>query len=306
MQVYSFFAINRIQSVAFGSMRRLDMPVSLIASYINQAMSNYGLTAATIDITQRPHISVVMGLLDKGIEHSIYLNKNESKLLKSLSTQDSMGDMGVSPKTQLNFEEGDEVATTIHPRCKHTTMGFSALLEVVFYLAALVDPASPMAKLLKKMKDERAAEQNALDKVTIAKYELKCVCGMPLNSWQPLGLFDKIAPVTNTASASREHMSNFLCELCFRQCVSSVGQMAAVVNGGVGKCVVPIVKGESAQSFLCIFYGNAAARNGFQKTSGQHVRLHALGNFSTINVKFKKRGKVKQVSKWGGEIVMST
>ena len=297
MQVYSFFAINRIQTVAFGSMRRLNMPVPLIATYIDEAMRNYGLSDASIDISKRPHLSVIMGLLDKGIEHSVHPNRNESKLLKSLSTQDSLdGRKGDHP-----FGESEDHTNSLHARCKHTTLGFNALLEAVFYLAALADPASPISKLLQKMKTERAAEGAVLDQMKIAKYELKCVCGMPLNTWKPLGLFDSLDQ--GAENSQREFMNYFLCELCFRQCVSSLGQLGAVINGGIGQCVVPITKGETAQSFLCLFYGNAAARNGFQNNSGQHVRLHALGNFSTLNVKFKKRGKVKQVNKVSFEIV---
>jgi hypothetical protein len=186
------------------------------------------------------------------------------------------------------FEDGEEATTDVHPRCKQTAVGFSSILEVIFYLASLADPASPMSKLLKKIKAERAAEDNMLDKMKIQKYELKCVCGMPLHDWKPLGLFDP-------TQSHREDLGYFLCELCFRQSVASLGQLGSVINGGVARCAVPNTRGERAQSFMCLFYGNLAARSGFQKTSGQHVRLHALGDFSTMNVKFVKRGKVKRV-----------
>jgi hypothetical protein len=266
-------------------MRRLNVSVDVMASYLKTSMRNYGLAAANVDITQRPHESIVMGLLDMGIECSIHPTKKESKMMKSLSTQESIVD-GLDGR--FVFEEGDEGTTAIHPRCKHTAVGFCSLLEVVFYLAALSDKASPMAKLLQKIKAERDAEKNILDKEHMQRYTLKCVCGMPLNDWKPVGLFD-------AAQDHRSNMGHFLCELCFRQCVSPVSQMGNVINGGVGKCSVPNTKADRAQSFLCLFYGNQAARSGFQKTSGQAVRLHALGSFSTVNVKFKKRGKVKKV-----------
>jgi hypothetical protein len=285
LQIYSFFAINRIQSIAFGSMRRLGVPVAVIAGYLKAAINNYGLAAANIDITMRPHISIIMGLLDLGIDYSVKPNKKESSLLKTLSTQESITDILGG---QFNTDDENDVLATIHPRCRHTKIGFNALLEVVFYLASLSDPESPMSKLLKKMKAERAAEVNVLDKAVIQKYTLPCVCGRTLNDWTPIGIFDK-------SLSHREDMSYFLCEVCFRQCVSSLGEMGALVTGGVGKCAIPNARGERAQSFLCLFYGNNAARNGFQKTSGQHVRLHALGGFTNCDVRFKKRGKVKKV-----------
>lgn len=268
----------------------MGVSLALIATYLEACQRNYGLTAANIDITQRPHESVVMGLLDMGIEQSIFPSDREAKMIKSFSTQESLGsglgrDSGQSNRlTAFSDEEGS--FTVINARAKHFKVGFCALLEVIFYLSALADSTSPIAKFLSKVKALRAAEveKNLSDRSKMQQYELKCMCGMPLNAWKPLGIFD-------TRLRHRRHLNHFVCELCFRHCTSPLGSLGSVIAGGVGSCAVPSCKAERAQSFLCLFYGNTPARHGFQNTSGQHVRLHALGNFSSVNVTFKKRGK---------------
>ena len=297
MQVYSFFAINLVQSVAFSSMRRLGLPVEIIAAYVETSMRNYGLRDANIDITQRPHQSVVMWLLDLGIEHSIYPNKKDMAIMKSMSTLESFGDSSYQDRPS-------ESSPVITPACKHAAVGYSAILEVVFYLAGMLDKKSAMYKLLLKIRAEKAADKKASNSNKIQKYTLKCVCGMSLNEWKPLGLFDSSSvKLWGEKMCRREFMSYFLCEMCFRQSTCTVQEMGSVVNGGVGKSVVPLTVAEPAESFLCIFYGNHAARSGFQSTSGQHVRLHVLGNFAMSNVTFKKRAKVRKVDYFHVKIV---
>jgi hypothetical protein len=65
LKVNTFLAMNRIQAVAFGSMRAVGVPSELIKRFIDTASENNGLSAARIDMTMSPSPEFVMWLLGK-------------------------------------------------------------------------------------------------------------------------------------------------------------------------------------------------------------------------------------------------
>lgn len=220
--MYVLFAISRVQSIVFSSMRAVCVSVDFMSEYIETAMRAYALSMDVIDITVSPCREYVVWLMDLAIMQ--YLSTANCSLDTSESNRSNTGSGSYKFDTRLRSVE----------------LGYSALQELL--LSVGEKQAGNLSNASSKAGSMHSTASSAATTIIDS-----CVCGSPVGTWQPLG-------VSDSEFGHRVHASNVLCERCFR------AVMASPLNIGdappeIGRCVVPMLPPLRPATFQHIYYG---------------------------------------------------